>query len=71
MKKNLLQKTIYTFLMLVIVAFAQAQLPPPPPPPGPQAGVPFDGAVLLLLGTGLIYGARKLYKEEEQGSEAN
>lgn len=66
MKQGFLQKIACTLLMVVaFVVFAQAQLPPPPPPPAPQAGVPIDGAVLLLLGTGLVYGARKLYKEQE------
>ncbi len=72
MKQKFLQKTVCTILMLIAVVFVYSQggPPPPPPPPAPQAGVPIDGAVLLLLGTGLVYGARKLYKEQ-QSSELN
>jgi hypothetical protein len=63
MKQRFLQKTVLVLFMLVVGAFAYAGPPPPPPPPAPPAGVPIDGAVFLLLGGGLIYGARKLYKE--------
>jgi hypothetical protein len=52
-------------LVLMVVAvgvFAQGP-PPPPPPPAPPPGVPIDGGIFLLMGAGLVYGARKLYKE--------
>ena len=62
MKRRFLQKTAITILMLVLAVFAYS-VPPPPPPPAPPAGTPIDGAVFLLLGAGLVYGARKLYKE--------
>ena len=50
-------------LLVACFAFSQGGPPPPPPPPPPPAGVPIDGAVFLLLGAGLVYGGRKLYKE--------
>jgi hypothetical protein len=64
MKQRLLQRTVLVLFMTVVVAFAIAGPPPPPPPPAPPAGIPIDGAVFLLLGAGLVYGARKLYKDQ-------
>ena len=63
MKRRFLHKSVITILLLAISVFAYS-VPPPPPPPAPPAGVPIDGAVFLLLGAGLVYGARKLYKEQ-------
>lgn len=64
MKQKFLQRVLLLVFMLVVVSFAYA-LPPPPPPPGGPSGVPIDGGVFLLLGAGLFYGARKLYKEHQ------
>ncbi len=47
-------------LVLTVLVYAP---PPPPPPPASPDGVPIDGAVFLLIGAGLVYGGRKLYKE--------
>jgi len=50
-------------VFLLAVALVGYSVPPPPPPPAPPAGVPIDGGFFLLLGAGLVYGARKLYRE--------
>ena len=66
MKQRFLQKTVLAVIMMVAVLFVYSQggPPPPPPPPAPPTGVPIDGGVFLLLEAGLVYGARKLYKEQ-------
>ncbi len=64
MKKGLLLKSVFALVLMVVAVgvFAQGP-PPPPPPPAPPPGVPIDGGIFLLMGAGLVYGARKLYKE--------
>jgi hypothetical protein len=54
-----------TVLLLLVsfVSFAQIA-PPPPPPQPPPPGAPIDGGVLLLLGSALGYGWKKLYGKE-------
>ena len=63
MRNKFLHRILLVSAMMVTTVLLHAP-PPPPPPPPPPAGVPIDGAVFLLLGAGLIYGARKLYKEQ-------
>ena len=64
MKQRLLRRTVLAALMTVVAVLAYSQgPPPPPPPPAPPSSVPIDGGVFLLLGAGLVYGSRKLYKE--------
>ncbi|MBP6731074.1 MAG: hypothetical protein KA149_03390 [Chitinophagales bacterium] len=62
MKQRFILRTVLATILLATTALLYAP-PPPPPPPAPPDGVPIDGAVFLLLGAGLIYGGRKLYKE--------
>ncbi|HLP19001.1 MAG TPA: hypothetical protein VK174_01795 [Chitinophagales bacterium] len=64
MKKRFTPRFLWTLILMVVAVgvFAQGP-PPPPPPPAPPPGVPIDGGIFLLLGAGLVYGARKLYKE--------
>ena len=49
------------FVLISFVCVAQGSGPPPPSPP-PPPGLPIDGGVLVALGLGLFYGARKLLK---------
>ncbi len=49
------------FVLISFVCVAQSVMPPPPSPP-PPPGLPIDGGLLALLVLGLIYGAKKLYK---------
>jgi len=55
-------------LALMILPFAiqvvQAQTAPAGPPPAPP-GVPIDGGIALLLAGLGAYGAKKLFKKEE------
>ncbi|HRG87402.1 MAG TPA: hypothetical protein PLW44_00165 [Chitinophagales bacterium] len=64
MRKTFTLKFVWALVLMVVAVgvFAQGP-PPPPPPPAPPPGVPIDGGIFLLLGAGLVYGARKLYKE--------
>ncbi|MFM2305593.1 MAG: hypothetical protein RLZZ367_262 [Bacteroidota bacterium] len=64
MRKSVLLKSAWALVLMVVAVgvFAQGP-PPPPPPPAPPPGVPIDGGIFLLMGAGLVYGARKLYKE--------
>lgn len=64
MRKSVLLKSVWALVLMVVAVgvFAQGP-PPPPPPPAPPPGVPIDGGIFLLMGAGLVYGARKLYKE--------
>ena len=72
--KNTIQQTKIFLIaallsMISVVAFAQGG---PPPPPGGSAGdnqdsklggrAPISGGLYILLGLGVIYGGRKLYK---------
>ena len=53
---------VFTFALVMMVGFAFSQggpPPPPPPPPPPSSGVPLDGGIFLLLGSGLMYGYKK------------
>lgn len=49
------------FVLISFVCVAQGNNPPPPTPP-PPPGLPIDGGVLIALGLGLLYGAKKLLK---------
>lgn len=57
-------KTIASILFVLIsfVCVAQGSGNPPPPTPPPPVGLPIDGGVLAVLGLGLLYGAKKLLK---------
>jgi hypothetical protein len=51
-------------LILLLASVAVFAAPPANPPPGgnPPPGIPLDGGIFLLLASGLVYGAKKLYK---------
>ena len=49
------------FVLISFVCIAQGSGPPPPSPP-PPPGLPIDGGILALLGLGLVYGIKKLFK---------
>ena len=51
------------FVLISFVCVAEGEFPPPPTPP-PPPGLPIDGGVMVALGLGLFYGARKLLKIE-------
>ena len=59
---------IAVIFALVFMPFAaqvlMAQTPPAGPPPAPP-GVPIDGGITLLLAGLGAYGAKKLFKKEE------
>lgn len=61
-------KIVVITLALLILPFAivslQAQGGPAGPPPAPP-GVPIDGGITLLLAGLGAYGAKKLFKKEE------
>ena len=63
MKKILLGlMLVFTLLVLpILVKDASAQPPPPPP-----QDIPIDGGLFLLIAAGATYGARKLYKQQEE-----
>ena len=63
MKNRLLSVSMIVALVLAATSavFAQVGPPPPPPPPPPPTAIPLDGGVFLLLVSGLVYGAKKLY----------
>jgi hypothetical protein len=68
-----------TFCLLLLNVAAFGQEPPPPPDShgsngNQSAGAPVDGGVGLLVGLGLAYGVRKLYrlrKEKQEHSDQN
>lgn len=65
MKKILPFLIFFGFLLLFFYsspAFAAA-FPPPPPDPEP---IPIDGGLSILLGSGMVYGAIRLYKEKKK-----
>ena len=58
-------KKIFASILFVLISFvcvAQGINPPPPPSPPPPPGLPIDGGLLLVLGLGLIYGAKKILR---------
>ena len=65
MKNKILSVSMLVALLVAATSavFAQVGPPPPPPPPPPPTSVPIDGGVFLLLVSGLIYGAKKLYNK--------
>lgn len=56
--------TIALFLIPIASQVLLAQAPPPGPPP-PPPGVPIDGGIALLLAGLGAYGAKKMFKKEE------
>ena len=61
-------KSIIASILFVLISFvcvAQGSGNPPPPTPPPPPGLPIDGGVLVALGLGLLYGAQKLLKKQD------
>ncbi|WP_445731293.1 PID-CTERM protein-sorting domain-containing protein [Mariniflexile sp.] len=57
-------KRILASILFVLISFvctSQVGGAEPPPPGAPPPGLPIDGGVLLALGLGLFYGAKKLF----------
>lgn len=70
--KTTILKTIALVILLSGVLFVNAQDVPPPPPPGHnqqgnQEGGrgPVGEGILILLGLGGIYGAKKFYNKKK------
>lgn len=63
-----MKKFAIPFIMFILLMFApqlaEIALAAPPPPP-PFQPIPIDGGLGVLLAAGVLYGARKLYKNEE------
>ncbi|MBI2968093.1 MAG: hypothetical protein HYY40_09815 [Bacteroidetes bacterium] len=57
--------TIYLLLFILVSSMVYAGGPPPPPgnPPcwPPNACVPIDNGILILLFSGLMFGVKKIY----------
>ena len=77
-KKSLLKNYLFTLLMIVLVLalpmLSNGQVDPPPGPVGgtnPDANVPIDGGLSLVLAAGVGYGAKKLrdYKKKRREEE--
>lgn len=56
--------TLALMILPFAIQVAQAQGAPAGPPPSPP-GVPIDGGIALLLAGLGAYGAKKLFKKEE------
>lgn len=77
--KNIIRNTAVLFIVFISLSIASsifAQPSPPPPPPDhgsnddqPGGGAPIGGGVLILLGLGLGYGAKKLYGAQNEKVE--
>jgi len=67
MKKSLLL-VIFITLVFIMLPFFMETIIAQPPPPKPK-DIPLDGGLFSLLVAGLIYGGRKIYKEEKKKRE--
>ncbi len=63
MKKSRLIIIVITIIFIVAPMFISPIIAQPPPPK--PVAIPLDGGLFALLIAGLIYGGRKLYKEEK------
>ena len=77
-KNGLLKNYLFTLLMIVLVLalpmLSNGQVDPPPGPVGgtnPDANVPIDGGLSLVLAAGVGYGAKKIrdYKKKRREEE--
>ena len=66
-KKRFLKNSLFTLLMIVLVLalpmLSNGQVDPPPGPVGgnnPDANVPIDGGLSLVIAAGVGYGAKKI-----------
>jgi hypothetical protein len=77
-KKRLLINSLFTLLMIVLVLalpmISNGQVDPPPGPVGgsnPDANVPIDGGLSLVLAAGVGYGAKKIRDYNKKKREEN
>jgi hypothetical protein len=70
-QKNIINRIIpiiRNFLLLVLLVsapvFTEFALAQPPPPPNPKP-IPIDSGLIVLIISGMIYGAVKLRKNEK------
>jgi hypothetical protein len=71
MRKNVAKILLFVSFLL-LSAGLMAQLPPPPPPPGHhgetgnQNPAPIGSGMVLLIGLGAAYGAKKMYNAKKE-----
>ncbi len=77
-KKVFLKNSLFTLLMIVLVLalpmLSNGQVDPPPGPVGganPDANVPIDGGLSLVLAAGVGYGAKKIRDYNKKKREEN
>ena len=54
-----------SFLVIIVLEFpliGYGQIVPPPVPPPPPPGLPIDGFTGLLFVIGMLYGSKKVFK---------
>jgi len=68
MKKIIVYSSLTMFLVIMpfIIQFAFGQPDPGGGPTNPVGGAPIDGGLTLLLGAGIAYGVKKLYKKQNE-----
>jgi len=59
------QKAILILIFIVALVFSATIVSAQPPPPPPQ-DIPIDGGLLFLIGAGMAYGAKEIYKYEKK-----
>ncbi|WP_299669421.1 PID-CTERM protein-sorting domain-containing protein [uncultured Polaribacter sp.] len=57
-----LKKILIVVIVLVFPLFTYGQMVPPPIPPPPPPGLPIDGFTGLLFVLGMVYGSKKIFK---------
>ena len=75
-KNGLFKNSLFTLLMIVLVLalpmLSNGQVDPPPGPVGgsnPDANVPIDGGLSLVLAAGVGYGAKKIREHNKKKRE--
>ena len=75
-KNMFIKNSLFTLLMIVLVLalpmLSNGQVDPPPGPVGgsnPDANVPIDGGLSLVLAAGVGYGAKKIREHNKKKKE--